>query len=494
MKKSLSLLFAFIIVLSLTSCVKRDYSNYSEYEIIYIEDDQAQDSTSSKKTSKDKTSSKLNSSDIQTSELEKDIIIEPDKPVASKPQVSTGNGILNNQNNKNELPETNDVPDQEQVPEIEQEIVVQTTHTPVPSTQYYQYSSLSAKQKKVYNEILSAIKTTKNIINLSSFNITVDESYLILQKVLCDYPEFFYVSKYSSTVRNPITKNISALIIYYTDGITVDKIDNEFNLIAANRDNISNQIKQFNKKTEEILKKISANTTQIAKEKFIHNYLVLNTTYDQKAAGLSEVEFGQPISHDWDVYGALVEGSAVCEGYAKAFAYLCRNVGINATTITGTSYGAGHMWNAVLLDNEWYLVDVTWNDGDHDNDEINWLDYTYFNRTSKQFESSHSVETDLAYPSCTATENAFYNTYAINLTGNKISDNYKLILDEAEKYKEETLHVYIGNNPINSAKLLANIFNNDSPVQQYIKSKNYNMSIKMQYITSGNYVCFVIEH
>lgn len=490
MKKILSLFFTLSIILSLTSCIKRDYSHYSEYEIIYIEDESSHDST----TSKDKNSSKTNSSSTQTNKLEENIIIKPEKPFVSVPQISNGDGILNNQNNKNELPETNEIPTQEQVPEIEQEIIVQTSHTPISTDKYYQFSTLTTKQKNVYNEILSAIKTTKNIINLNSFNVSIDDAYLILQQVLCDYPEFFYVSKYSSTVRNPITKNISALILYYTDGITVDKIDNDFNLTSTNRDNISKQIKQFNNKVEEILKKIPTNATQIAKEKFIHNYLVLNTTYDHKSANLGELEFGQAISHDWDVYGALVEGSAVCEGYAKAFAYLCRCVGINATTITGTSHGVGHMWNAVLLDNEWYLVDVTWNDGDHDNDETNWLDYTYFNRTSKQFESSHSVDTDLAYPNCTATKNAFYNTYAINLTGNKISDNYKLIIDEAEKYKEETLHIYIGNNPINSEKLHSNIFNNNSPVQQYIKSKNYKMRIKMQYITSGNYLCFVIEH
>lgn len=66
------------------------------------------------------------------------------------------------------------------------------------------------------------------------------------------------------------------------------------------------------------------------------------------------------------IYGALVEGKCVCEGYAHSFQLLCQRYGVTCVSIVGdgvTETGSeGHMWNAVLLDGKWYAVDVTWND------------------------------------------------------------------------------------------------------------------------------------
>ncbi|MCM1308068.1 MAG: hypothetical protein NC223_05660 [Butyrivibrio sp.] len=54
-------------------------------------------------------------------------------------------------------------------------------------------------------------------------------------------------------------------------------------------------------------------------------------------------------------YGALVSGSAVCEGYAKAYKLLLDKMNIpNYIVINST-----HAWNVVLYDGEWYFVDVT---------------------------------------------------------------------------------------------------------------------------------------
>ena len=53
----------------------------------------------------------------------------------------------------------------------------------------------------------------------------------------------------------------------------------------------------------------------------------------------------------------------VCEGYAKAFRYLCDCSGIECLLVTGTMIGGtgagAHMWNVVTLNGNNYLVDVT---------------------------------------------------------------------------------------------------------------------------------------
>lgn len=65
------------------------------------------------------------------------------------------------------------------------------------------------------------------------------------------------------------------------------------------------------------------------------------------------------------VFDGISSTNVVCEGYAKAFKYLCDNTNfdcnsIYALTVSGYLDGSGHMWNVVHMDNgENYLVDVT---------------------------------------------------------------------------------------------------------------------------------------
>lgn len=55
--------------------------------------------------------------------------------------------------------------------------------------------------------------------------------------------------------------------------------------------------------------------------------------------------------------------NVVCEGYAKAYLYLCElssfRGNVSCHTVTGTMNGDAHMWNLVTLEGKNYLVDVT---------------------------------------------------------------------------------------------------------------------------------------
>ncbi len=92
-------------------------------------------------------------------------------------------------------------------------------------------------------------------------------------------------------------------------------------------------------------------------------------TYNDEAAGDSYAGgYGDP----WQliyVFDNNTETNVVCEGYAKAFQYLCdlttfANNNVACYTVTGTMDGGtgagGHMWNVVTMDDSKnYLVDVT---------------------------------------------------------------------------------------------------------------------------------------
>ncbi len=87
------------------------------------------------------------------------------------------------------------------------------------------------------------------------------------------------------------------------------------------------------------------------------------TDYNNAASGTA---YGDP----WQlihVFDGDESTTVVCEGYAKAFQYLCQlsnfQSDISCLTVTGDMYyngnGGGHMWNVVSIRGGNYLVDVT---------------------------------------------------------------------------------------------------------------------------------------
>lgn len=63
-------------------------------------------------------------------------------------------------------------------------------------------------------------------------------------------------------------------------------------------------------------------------------------------------------NHAHDCYGALIEKSAVCDGYAEAFSLLANAAGYQTIVV----YSSTHAWNMVYLQGHWYHIDVTWMD------------------------------------------------------------------------------------------------------------------------------------
>lgn len=83
-----------------------------------------------------------------------------------------------------------------------------------------------------------------------------------------------------------------------------------------------------------------------------HDYLVLNTSYDTVAAASK----ASTSSHSAE--GLLLNNLAVCSGYASAFQLLMFFADIDCEYVVTDI----HAWNLVQLDDEWYHIDVTWDD------------------------------------------------------------------------------------------------------------------------------------
>lgn len=97
-------------------------------------------------------------------------------------------------------------------------------------------------------------------------------------------------------------------------------------------------------------------STDYQKIRYFHEAICNLTYYD---GAWTSKDFGDI----YQMYNVFNGEPVVCEGYAKAFKYLCDESGIGCLILEGNMGGSAHMWNYVELDGNWYLVDVTNDDG-----------------------------------------------------------------------------------------------------------------------------------
>lgn len=97
------------------------------------------------------------------------------------------------------------------------------------------------------------------------------------------------------------------------------------------------------------------------KLKTIYQYICKNVTYDTEH--VSDTSYGL----QYTGYGALMKGTAVCEGYASLLYRMCLMEGIDCRMIFGTADTEGgrvyHAWNIVRVDGMYYECDATWDAG-----------------------------------------------------------------------------------------------------------------------------------
>ncbi|WP_274648718.1 S-layer homology domain-containing protein [Paenibacillus humicola] len=138
------------------------------------------------------------------------------------------------------------------------------------------------------------------------------------------------------------------------------------------------------------------------KELAIHDYLLLHVAYDYDNYVRNTVP-----EDSYTIYGAMIKGIAVCQGYAYAAQLLLEMAGIETHLVTGTAGGVAHAWNKVKIDGDYYNLDVTWDDPVPD--VAGRVAYGYFNVTDEELRRDHSWHDQL--PAAAATK---YNYYAIN--------------------------------------------------------------------------------
>lgn len=168
------------------------------------------------------------------------------------------------------------------------------------------------------------------------------------------------------------------------------------------------------------------------KELAIHDYLVKNYKYDYD----NYINDTLP-DQSYTPYGLLFKGTGVCQAYAETMKLFLNKVGIECEVVIGTSRGEAHAWNVVKLDDEYYMLDVTWDDPTPD--EEGYANYDYFNVTSEQLNKDHSWDSN-KYPVAMGTK---YNYFVYNnLVVNSYFEFQQLVKKSISEGKKDIV-VYI---------------------------------------------------
>jgi len=119
--------------------------------------------------------------------------------------------------------------------------------------------------------------------------------------------------------------------------------------------------------------------THYGQLEYINLYLCDNVEYD-----------GSSSSRGQTTRDAIINGKAVCAGYTSATNDLCFILGIPCIMLLGYN----HTWNCVYVDDEWKMLDVTWNDGE--NPEMRFYDILDYDEVHNYMKYDNSYHIELA--------------------------------------------------------------------------------------------------
>lgn len=224
------------------------------------------------------------------------------------------------------------------------------------------YSCLGEREQHLYRELQDAILSRSFDFTATSDIRNIREVYTAL---ISDRPEFVFVN-------HRWTSDIPSL---FRPGGRIS-----LGLCCK-----PHQVNKMCESLEAAVSKVTAEIlsygpmTDYDRLILIYEYLQDHVTYDdaeREHTGDTPLHF-----HSHTAYGALLNGTAVCDGFAAALTLLAQRLGIECTSVHGSSTARGrqennHAWNLVYSGNRYHHLDATW--------EVPWMQdhgvyaYEYF--------------------------------------------------------------------------------------------------------------------
>jgi len=217
--------------------------------------------------------------------------------------------------------------------------------------------------------IVEGIKAWQTNIDVSGLGLTSDDiDNGAVRSIINSHPEFI---------------SLSGGYRYWTSGSTITQI--EFAYLT----NAKEEQQELDAALQEVKSKID--TSGMSDEEIVlayHEYLTSTVSYAY------EDYFNGTIAanHGYDMYGALVKHSCVCQGYAETMFYLLREAGLSCAV--ASSENINHAWNIVKIHGKWYHIDATWDDPVWDMPGRSYHDYflVSFDTMNKNTLTNHTKD------------------------------------------------------------------------------------------------------
>lgn len=232
----------------------------------------------------------------------------------------------------------------------------------------YYYSQLDSYGKAIYDKLKDnkeQLKTGTYVFEFgTSFNTllhsekgeqTLSTAFQSAWNAFSyDECDLFYIDIKKMTLINE-TRTLGGITTYYVSigpGNNKNYLQDSFQStekIEKAQNYINNIISQIVKQTR--------NDQKIIRVKKVHDWMIDAMEYDESETNVNK----------YNIYGAIHDKKAVCEGYARSFRYIMEKVGVPCVLVPGTAENSqgkieAHAWNYVQIEDKWYAVDVTWDD------------------------------------------------------------------------------------------------------------------------------------
>lgn len=270
----------------------------------------------------------------------------------------------------------------------------------------YSYYTLDKKHQQLYDKLVSAMLDCDTKIKFDTEEeISFDDLYDTYQLIYNDENRLFYISPTIEYVKDAATGFVISMNVDYT----------------YSKEQITSMQAEIDEETDKILSMITPEMSDYDIVKLFHDYIIVNCTYNTNAANPNSI------------YGVLAEKNALCQGYSQSFTYLCSLVGIDSFIVLGVA-NEPHMWNVVKMDEDYYHIDLTWDDPDRAKSPDS-VRYDYFGLTDDRIRELRQFDDyDYEIPEAKGTKYQYY--YYNNLVAGSVSEAKALIESEALKAAE----------------------------------------------------------
>ncbi len=268
--------------------------------------------------------------------------------------------------------------------------VVALDFTPQAPTERYGYQALAVEEKvdglrgfylDLYDAAMDFSASKADVtadgnyytvakIDFSKHGLSDQESLAAYKTFAQDYPEFYWTAGNFGISPKELTFCVESDYAKYSDRAAVQDV-----------------IETAALKCDTYLNGLMSETERAV---VIHDYLATEITYAYESDGA-------PSDEVWahNIVGWAERNAGVCETYAEAFTYLCNLFGLECTTVVGVAATSGtmgaHAWNILKLEEEWYAVDVTWDDG-FESTYSHIIDRSWFGKAASEFTLSHVAD------------------------------------------------------------------------------------------------------